>query len=145
MRKVILSSYFGTTIEYYDFLLYTSAASLVFAKVFFSNLSASVATILSFATLAGRLPRPPGRRHRLRPLRRPAGPQADAAHHDGLWAWHRTDRGRPDLHTIGVLGAVRLIACRVVQGVAVGGDWGGSATLSVEASEEGKRGLTAAL
>lgn len=145
VRKVILSSYFGTTIEYYDFLLYTSAASLVFAHVFFSNLSAATGTILSFVTLlAGYLARPIG----------------------GIIFGHFGDRlGRRKmlLITMGLMGAASfLIGCvpsygtwgewapatlvllRIVQGIAVGGDWGGSATISVEAAEDGKRGLTAA-
>jgi MFS family permease len=145
VRKVILSSYVGTTIEYYDFLLYTSAASLVFAKVFFSNAPASVGTILSFVTLlAGYLARPIG----------------------GIIFGHFGDRlGRkrmllitmaimglastligvvPSYDTIGVWAPILLVTLRVAQGIAVGGDWGGSATISVEASEEGKRGLTAA-
>ena len=145
VRKVILSSYFGTTIEYYDFLLYTSAASLVFAHVFFSNLSTSTGTILSFVTLlAGYLARPLG----------------------GILFGHfgdRLGRRRMLLITMGLMGAASfligcipsydswgewapalLVALRVIQGIAVGGDWGGSATLSVEAAEDGKRGLTAA-
>ena len=145
VRRVILSSYFGTTIEYYDFLLYTSAASLVFAQVFFSNLSPELGTILSFVTLlAGYLARPIG----------------------GIIFGHFGDRlGRkkmllitmsimgvastligvlPTYAQVGILAPILLVILRVLQGLAVGGDWGGSATISVEASEEGKRGLTAA-
>ena len=145
VRRVILSSYFGTTIEYYDFLLYTSAASLVFAQVFFSSLSPELGTILSFVTLlAGYLARPIG----------------------GIIFGHFGDRlGRkkmllitmsimgvastligvlPTYAQVGILAPILLVILRVLQGLAVGGDWGGSATISVEASEEGKRGLTAA-
>ena len=50
----------------------------------------------------------------------------------------------PSYDTIGVWAPILLVTLRVAQGIAVGGDWGGSATISVEASEEGKRGLTAA-
>ena len=145
VRKVILSSYFGTTIEYYDFLLYTSAASLVFAAVFFSNVPPEIGVILSFVTLlAGYLARPLG----------------------GIIFGHFGDRlGRkkmllitmaimglastligclPTYAQIGVWAPILLVALRVAQGISVGGDWGGSATISVETSEEGKRGLTAA-
>ena len=144
VRKVILSSYFGTTIEYYDFLLYTSAASLVFGPVFFSNLSASVATILSFVTLlVGYLARPLGgivfghfgdKLGRKKMLLITMGLMGVATALIGFL---------PTYSQAGPLGAVGLVVLRLVQGIAVGGDWGGSASLSVEASEEGKRGLTA--
>jgi MFS family permease len=145
VRKVILASYFGTTIEYYDFLLYTAAASLVFAQVFFSSVDPAIGVILSFVTLlAGYLARPVG----------------------GVLFGHFGDRlGRKKMLLItmtlmgvastmigllptyaqwGVLAPMLLVALRIVQGIAVGGDWGGSAAISVEASEDGKRGLTAA-
>jgi MFS family permease len=145
VRKVILSSYFGTTIEYYDFLLYTSAASLVFAQVFFSNVEATVGMILSFVTLlAGYLARPVG----------------------GIVFGHYGDRlGRKRMLIItmammgiastligclptyaqwGLWAPIMLVVLRILQGVAVGGDWGGSATISVETADSAKRGLTAA-
>jgi MFS transporter, MHS family, shikimate and dehydroshikimate transport protein len=144
VRKVILSSYFGTTIEYYDFLLYTSAASLVFGPVFFSNLSTSLATILSFTTLlVGYLARPVGgvifghygdKLGRKKMLLITMGMMGVATALIGVL---------PTYSQAGSLGAVGLVVLRLAQGIAVGGDWGGSASLSVEASEEGKRGLTA--
>src|SRR6478609_3948670 len=60
-RRAMISSYLGTTVEYYDFLLYGTAASLVFPTLFFHELSPTAATIASFATLAvGYLARPIG-------------------------------------------------------------------------------------
>lgn len=144
-RKVIFSSFFGSTIEYYDFLLYTSAASLVFAPVFFSNVSTEVGTILSFVTLlAGYLARPIGgivfghygdKLGRKRMLLITMALMGIATALIGLL---------PTYNQAGLLGPIGLVTLRVLQGIAVGGDWGGSATISVEASEEGKRGLTAA-
>lgn len=145
VRRVIWSSYFGTTIEYYDFLLYTSAASLVFAHVFFSGVPAALGTVLSFVTLlAGYLARPIGgivfghfgdRLGRRRMLLITMAMMGVATALIGVL---------PTYAQIGVFAPVLLVVLRVVQGIAVGGDWGGSATLSVEASETGKRGLTAA-
>ena len=144
-RKVIFSSFFGSTIEYYDFLLYTSAASLVFAPVFFSNVSTEVGTILSFVTLlAGYLARPIGgivfghfgdRLGRKRMLLITMALMGVATAFIGLL---------PTYDQAGIVGPIGLVVLRVLQGIAVGGDWGGSATISVEASEDGKRGLTAA-
>lgn len=145
VRKVILSSFVGTTIEYYDFLLYTGAASLVFAHVFFSGVEPGLGRVLSFVTLlAGYLARPIG----------------------GIVFGHYGDKlGRkkmllltmaimgaastligvlPTYDQVGIWAPVLLVTMRVAQGIAVGGDWGGSATISVEASDTGKRGLTAA-
>ncbi len=60
LRRVLLSSYLGTTIEYYDFLVYGAAASVVFSQVFFSDL-APCSTIVAFGTLAiGYVSRPIG-------------------------------------------------------------------------------------
>lgn len=145
VRRVILSSYFGTSIEYYDFLLYTSAASLVFAHVFFSDAPPAVGTILSFVTLlAGYLARPLGgvifghfgdRLGRRKMLLITMAMMGAASFLIGVL---------PTYAQVGVLAPILLVVLRVIQGIAVGGDWGGSATLSVEAAEDGKRGLTAA-
>ena len=61
LRRAVLSSYLGSVIEYYDFLLYATASAIVFNKVFFSNLDPLVGTVASFGTLAtGYLARPLG-------------------------------------------------------------------------------------
>jgi MFS transporter, MHS family, shikimate and dehydroshikimate transport protein len=145
VRKVMLASYVGTTIEYYDFLLYTSAAALVFAPVFFSNVDPAFGTILSFVTLlAGYLARPLGgiifghygdRLGRKKMLLITMGMMGTASTLIGVL---------PTYAQWGVWAPMMLVGLRILQGLAVGGDWGGSATLSIEAAEEGKRGLTAA-
>ena len=59
---MVLSSYLGSTIEFYDFLLYATAAALVFPHVFFTNLDPLAATVASYGTFAaGYVARPPGR------------------------------------------------------------------------------------
>ena len=61
LRRAVLSSYLGSVIEYYDFLLYATASAIVFNQVFFSNLDPLVGTVASFGTLAtGYLARPLG-------------------------------------------------------------------------------------
>ena len=61
LRRAVLSSYLGSVIEYYDFLLYATASAVVFNKVFFSNLDPLVGTVASFGTLAtGYFARPLG-------------------------------------------------------------------------------------
>lgn len=61
LRRIQFSSFLGTAIEYYDFILYATAAAIVFNRIFFVGLDESVALILSFATLAaGYVARPLG-------------------------------------------------------------------------------------
>jgi MFS family permease len=117
----------------------------VFGKVFFGNVAPAIGTVLSFVTLlAGYLARPIGgvifghfgdRLGRRRMLLVTMAMMGVATTLIGVL---------PTYAQIGVAAPVLLVVLRVVQGVAVGGDWGGSATLSVEASETGRRGLTAA-
>ncbi|MGA4692618.1 MFS transporter [Rhodococcus sp. AB351] len=142
LRKVTLSSLLGTTIEYYDFLLYSTMAALVFGDLFFPSSNSAVSTIAAFGTLAaGYVARPLG----------------------GLVFGHFGDRlGRksmlvitmvmmgiasfaigilPTYDQIGMLAPVLLVTLRVVQGVAVGGEWGGAALMVAEHADDRRRGL----
>ena len=78
--KVATASLIGTTIEWYDFFLYGTAAALVFNKLFFPHFDPLAGTMLAFATFARGLRRAAAGRHRVRPLRRPDRPQVDARH-----------------------------------------------------------------
>lgn len=143
-RRVLLSSYLGTTIEFYDFLLYGTASAVVFPAVFFSGLDPFTAVIFSFGTFAaGYLARPLG----------------------GVIFGHFGDRlGRkkmlvitmlvmgvasfliglvPSAATIGGWAAVILVLLRVAQGIAVGGEWGGASLMALEHSDGERRGLAA--
>ncbi|PVZ11873.1 MFS transporter [Actinomycetospora cinnamomea] len=143
LRRAVLSSYLGSVIEYYDFLLYATASAVVFAKVFFSTLDPLVGTVASFGTLAtGYLARPLG----------------------GVLFGHFGDRvGRkkmlvvtmslmgvvsvligvlPTYAQIGVWAPILLVLLRVLQGVAVGGEWGGAVLMSAEHATS-RRGLWA--
>lgn len=142
MRRILTSSFVGTAIEYYDFILYATAASVVFGHVFFTDLTPAVATFASFATLAaGYVARPFG----------------------GIVFGHFGDRlGRkkmlvlsmmimgvatvligvlPTTATIGIAAPLILVTLRVVQGIAVGGEWGGAALMALEHAPKKSRGF----
>lgn len=141
-KRVLAASFVGTTIEWYDFYLYGAAAALVFNHYFFPQGSGVGAVIASFATFA------------IAFFFRPLG---------GIVAGHLGDRiGRkallvasllamglattaigllPGFERIGWAAVVLLVACRILQGLSAGMEWGGSAVLSVEHAPSGLRGL----
>jgi MFS family permease len=146
LRNVVAASLLGTTVEWYDFFLYATAAGLVFNKLFFPNASSLVGTLLAFATFAvGFVMRPIG----------------------GLVFGHIGDRiGRkrslaltmlimgfataligalPGAAQIGVWAPVLLLVLRVLQGFALGGEWGGAVLLAVEHSPGDRRGRYGAI
>ncbi len=139
------SSYLGSAIEYYDFLLYGIAATLVFPKIFFA-LDPKVATLASFATLAvGYVARPAGaimfghwgdRIGRKKMLMITLYMMGIASFLMGLL---------PTYHTIGILAPIALIVLRLVQGFAVGGEWAGATLLSMEHAGKKSRGFAASI
>jgi len=146
LRRVVASSFLGSTVEFYDFLLYISAAAVVFPTVFFDNLSASAATIASFATLAvGFVARPLGamlfgsfgdRLGRKKVLIVTMLLMGIASTGIGLIPSHAA---------IGGLAPALLIVLRIVQGLAVGGEWGSATALSVEHAPARRRGIAVAI
>lgn len=143
-RRVILSSYLGSTIEFYDFLLYASASALVFPYIFFTGLDPLAATIASYGTFAaGYLARPLGgaifghfgdKLGRKKMLVLSMFIMGGASTLIGLV---------PPAELIGSWGAVILVLLRMGQGIAVGGEWGGAALMALEHSEKGRRGFAA--
>ena len=146
LRTVVAASLLGTTVEWYDFFLYATAAGLVFSKVFFPGESSLVGTLLAFATFAvGFVMRPVG----------------------GLVFGHIGDRiGRkrslaltmlimgaataligvlPTAAQIGAWAPVLLLTLRILQGFALGGEWAGAVLLAVEHSPEDRRGRFGAI
>ncbi|MEA3009459.1 MAG: hypothetical protein QOJ91_1151 [Sphingomonadales bacterium] len=144
LRRVVLASMIGTTIEWYDFFLYGAAAALVFNKLFFPSFDPFVGTLLAFATYAvGFVARPLG----------------------GIVFGHYGDRiGRkrllmlslvlmglatiligllPTYGQIGIWAPAGLIALRLVQGFAVGGEWGGAVLMAAEHGDSARRGFWA--
>ncbi|WP_436492649.1 MFS transporter [Actinokineospora sp. HUAS TT18] len=142
--RVVGASLIGTTIEWYDFFLYTSAAALVFNKLFFPTADPLTGTLLAFLTYAiGFLARPLG----------------------GVLFGHFGDKiGRkqllvlslllmggatfamgllPTYATIGVAAPILLTLLRLVQGFALGGEWGGAVLIVSEHGDDKRRGFWA--
>jgi MFS transporter, MHS family, shikimate and dehydroshikimate transport protein len=141
-----IASMMGTTIEWYDFFLYGTAAALIFNKIFFPSFDPISGTLAAFATYSvGFFARPLG----------------------GIVFGHFGDRvGRksmllitllmmgvptiligliPSYDLIGYWAAVLLVLMRILQGLAVGGEWGGAVLMAVEHAPEGKKGLFGSL
>ncbi|MCM3500841.1 MHS family MFS transporter [Microbacterium sp. P26] len=141
-RRVVFATVVGTTVEWYDFFLYASAAGLVFGQLFFAPAGPGIAQILSFLTVG------------LSFLFRPLG---------AFLAGHLGDKyGRrvvlmltlimmgasttligvlPTYEVIGVAAPVLLILLRVLQGISAGGEWGGAVLMAVEHAPKTKRSL----
>lgn len=143
-RTVIASSYLGSTIEYYDFLLYATAAAVVFPKVFFSGMDDWVGVVAAYGTFAaGYVARPLGGII--------FGHFGDKLGRKGMLIVSMLMMGIastliglvPDASVAGPWGAVLLVVLRIFQGIAVGGEWGGAALMALEHSESGKRGFAA--
>src|SRR6478672_3454731 len=144
MRRVLFSSFLGSAVEFYDFLLYGTAAALVFGQLFFSDLSPVVATIASFGTLAvGYVVRPLGGVI--------FGHFGDRIGRKSMLVLTMTLMGAasfaigllPTYEAIGALAPILLVLLRLIQGFAVGGEWGGAALMALEHSDERKRGFSA--
>ena len=144
LRRVIASSLIGTTIEWYDFFLYGSAAALVFNKLFFPSFDPLVGTLLAFATYAvGFVARPLGGIV--------FGHYGDRIGRKKLLMWSLVMMGLatlligllPGYDSIGVWAPAGLIVLRVVQGFAVGGEWGGAVLMAAEHGDAKRRGYWA--
>ncbi len=142
IRPVILASFIGTTIEWYDFFLYGTAAALVFNKLFFPTLDSLAGTLSAYGTFAvGFIARPVGGAI--------FGHYGDQLGRKTMLVWSLIIMGvataligvLPTYATIGVWAPVLLVIARFVQGFGVGGEWGGAVLMAVEHSSEGKRGL----
>jgi metabolite-proton symporter len=144
--RAAVASTIGTTIEWYDFFLYGTAAALVFPAVFFPGESALAGTLLSFSTqFVGFAARPIGaaifghygdRIGRKAALIATLSLMGIATFLMGLL---------PGYATIGVWAPILLTLLRVVQGIGVGGEWGGSVLMSMEWGSNKRRGFMASL
>jgi MFS family permease len=143
-RRAVIASTVGTTIEWYDFFLYNTAASLIFPALFFPKQAAFTGILLSFGTqFVGFAARPVGAAifgHYGDRIGRKAMLIATLL----LMGISTTLIGvLPTYHTIGYLGPVLLTLLRIGQGIGVGGEWGGSVLLSMEWGSVRRRGLMA--
>ncbi|MFN3005754.1 MFS transporter [Mycolicibacterium wolinskyi] len=144
IRKVIVASLIGTSLEWYDFFIYGTAAALVFNELFFPSFDPLVGTLLAFATYAvGFVARPLG----------------------GIVFGHYGDKiGRknvlvatlllmgiatmlvgllPTHAAIGVWAPILLVLLRFLQGLGLGGEWGGAVLMTLESGDRTRRGLNA--
>ncbi|GAA1873301.1 MFS transporter [Brevibacterium marinum] len=140
-RRVAFASLIGTTIEWYDYFTYSTAAALVFAHLYFAPAGDGVGQLLAFATIG------------ISFLFRPVGAFLSGHFGDKL--------GRrfilvvtlvtmgvataligliPTYETIGVTAPILLILLRIIQGLSAGGEWGGAALLAVEHADDSHRG-----
>ncbi|WP_033323095.1 MFS transporter [Streptomyces yerevanensis] len=142
LRRVALSGLLGTAVEFYDFLVYGTVAALVFGELFFPGADPAVGTIAAFGTFAaGYVARPLGgivfghfgdRLGRKSMLLLTMGLMGGASFLIGVL---------PTYDTVGVWAPVMLITLRVVQGLAIGGEWGGATLMVVEHAGQRRRGL----
>jgi metabolite-proton symporter len=142
VRRVAVASAVGTTIEWYDFFIYGTAAATVFGPRFFPQVSPVVATLASFATFGvGFIARPVGGVV--------MGHFGDRAGRKSMLVWSLLLMGLstlgigllPDYSQIGIWAPVLLVTLRLVQGFALGGEWGGAVLMSVEHAPSEQRGF----
>jgi metabolite-proton symporter len=141
-RRVALAGAIGTTIEWYDFFIYGTAAAVVFAPQFFPQVSELAGTLAAFATFAiGFIARPLGGIA--------MGHFGDRLGRKSMLVWSLMLMGLstlgigllPNYSQLGVWAPVLLVTFRFVQGFALGGEWGGAVLMSVEHAPHGRRGF----
>jgi MFS family permease len=145
LRKAVIAATVGTTIEWYDFFLYGTAAGLVFPKLFFPNADPLTGTLLAFSTyFIGFVGRPIGAAI--------FGHYGDRIGRKATLIATLLVMGVatfliafvPGYDSIGIWGAIILTVLRMLQGIGVGGEWGGSVLISMEWSRgHSSRGLIA--
>jgi MFS family permease len=145
LRKAVIAATIGTTIEWYDFFIYGTAAGLIFGKLYFPNSAPLTATLAAFGTyFIGFIGRPIGAAI--------FGHYGDRIGRKATLIATLLCMGIatfliafvPTYESIGIWGAVLLTILRMIQGIGVGGEWGGSVLIAMEWSRtHGQRGLVA--
>lgn len=144
VRRATIASVVGTTIEWYDFFLYGTAAALVFPQLFFPGQNAFAGVLAAFATqFVGFVARPVGAAifgHFGDRIGRKTTLMATLF----LMAFGTVLIGfLPTYQSIGIAAPIILVLLRIIQGIGVGGEWGGSVLLSMEWGQQKRRGLSA--
>jgi metabolite-proton symporter len=143
--RIATASFIGTAIEFYDFYIYGTAAALVFGKVFFPTFSTTAGVLASLGTFAvGFIARPLGAIL--------FGHWGDRLGRKSMLVASLLVMGLstvavgliPGFATIGIWAPVLLVTLRFLQGIGLGGEWGGAVLMSTEYAPEGKRGLYSA-
>jgi metabolite-proton symporter len=146
IRKVALASLIGTTIEWYDYFIFGTAAALVFNQLFFPNVDPTIGTLAAFATFGvGFVARPLGGAI--------FGHFGDRVGRKAMLVLTLTIMGIatfiigliPTYGTIGIWAPILLVVLRLIQGFGVGGEWGGAVLMTVEHSPDGRRGFYGSL
>jgi metabolite-proton symporter len=145
-RRAVMASTIGTSIEWYDFFLYGTAAALIFPKLFFPSSTPFVGVLASFTTqFVGFAARPIGAAI--------FGHFGDRIGRKATLVTTLLLMGvatfligcLPGYASIGVLAPILLVVLRIAQGIGVGGEWGGSVLLAMEWGHKSKRGLMASM
>ncbi|MBN9739940.1 MFS transporter [Amycolatopsis sp. A1MSW2902] len=145
MSRIATASFIGTAIEFYDFYIYGTAAALVFGKVFFPTFSSTAGVLASLGTFAvGFVARPVGAIL--------FGHWGDRIGRKSMLVTSLLVMGLstvavglvPDYGTFGIWSPILLVVLRFVQGIGLGGEWGGAVLMSTEYAPPGKRGLYSA-
>lgn len=144
MTRLALASMVGTSLEWYEFVIYNSMAALIFNKLFFPSFDPIVGTILAFSTYAvGYISRPIGGIIFGR-LGDKVGRRAVLVYTLALMGISTLAMGLlPTYGSIGIAAPLLLVSLRTIQGIALGGEWAGAILLSVEHGKPQNRGLNA--
>jgi metabolite-proton symporter len=142
MKKIAAASVIGTTVEWYDLFVFATASALVFNKVFFPGFVPLIGTLLAFGTFASAY------------LARIVGAAlfghfGDRLGRKSMLLVSLVTMGiatfaiglLPNYSSIGIWAPILLLGLRIVQGLALGGEWGGAVLMAVEHAPENKRGL----
>ena len=138
--RIALASLVGTTIEFYDFYIFGTAAALVFGPHVLSEIRARNSNPERLSDLRSRLPCAASRLVPVRPFRRSVGRKSTLVATMLTMGLATTLIGAlPPYATAGVFAPLALAALRFLQGVGLGGEWGGAALIAVENAPKGKR------